>query len=56
MSTAITARSASFWSDLATVAKRAIRASLREPETLIPGIIIPLFFFVVNIGQLGDAS
>jgi ABC-2 type transport system permease protein len=56
MSSEIVARSASFWSDLATVAKRAMRASLREPETLIPGIIIPLFFFVVNIGQLGDAS
>ena len=52
----ITARSANFFEDLATVAKRAIRLALREPESLIPGIIVPLFFFIVNVGALSDVS
>ena len=38
--------------DIATVARRAVRSLLREPEFLYPALIIPLFFFVVNIGAL----
>jgi len=56
ISTAINARSASFLSDLLTVSKRAIRLALREPEAIIPGILIPLFFFIVNVGALSDVS
>jgi len=54
--TRIIASSASFFKDLRTVAKRAIRLASREPETLIPAIVIPLFFFVVNVGALSDIS
>lgn len=54
--THITASSASFLKDLITVAKRAIRLASREPETIIPAIIIPLFFFIVNVGALSDIS
>jgi ABC-2 type transport system permease protein len=54
--THLTASSGSFSHDLVTVARRAIKGALREPETLIPGILIPLFFFMVNVGALGDAS
>ncbi len=30
---------------------RAIRESLRTPDSLIPTMLIPLFFLVVNVGQ-----
>ncbi len=52
----IHARSASFFKDLISIAGRAIRGTLREPETFIPAIIIPLFFYVVNVGALGKIS
>lgn len=32
---------------------RAIRETLRTPETLFPTVFIPLFFLVVNVGQAG---
>ncbi len=32
---------------------RSIREMLRTPEALIPTIFIPLFFLVVNVGQVG---
>jgi ABC-2 type transport system permease protein len=35
-----------------SVAGRALRALPRQPESVIPGIIIPAFFFIVNIGAL----
>ncbi|MGI8476294.1 MAG: ABC transporter permease [Thermomicrobiales bacterium] len=48
------ARSSSFFADLWSVAIRALRALPREPEVIIPSLIIPLFFFAVNIGTLKD--
>lgn len=50
----IRARRASFLADLWSVAIRAIRALPREPEAVLPALIIPLFFFSVNIGTLQD--
>ena len=38
--------------DIATVARRAVRSLWREPEFLVPALIIPVFFFVVNTGAL----
>jgi len=32
---------------------RAVREALRTPESLIPTLLIPLFFLVVNVGQAG---
>jgi ABC-2 type transport system permease protein len=40
--------------DLATVARRAVRSVFREPEFFLPALIVPVFFFVVNIGALQD--
>ena len=53
---AIRARPSGFVSDLASVAGRAVRAVPREPAELIPALMIPLFFFVVNVGALQDFS
>ena len=52
--TAIRARKSSFLADLWSVAIRAIRALPREPEMVIPALVIPIFFFAVNIGSLED--
>ena len=52
----IGARPAGFLRDLLSVAGRALRAIPREPEALIPALIVPLFFFVVNVGSLADIS
>lgn len=49
-------RPAGFARDLATVAGRALRAIPREPEGFVPALIIPVFFFVVNVGALSDVS
>jgi ABC-2 type transport system permease protein len=38
--------------DLGSVARRALRLTVREPEAVLPALIIPLFFFVVNVGAL----
>jgi len=48
------ARKSSIFHDLRTVAKRACRSVFREPEFFIPALIVPVFFFVVNIGALQD--
>ncbi|MDP9364415.1 MAG: ABC transporter permease [Chloroflexota bacterium] len=48
----IRARKSSFFADLWSVAIRALRALPREPEMVIPSLIIPVFFFAVNIGSL----
>lgn len=52
----IHAKPAGFFRDLMTVAGRALRAIPREPEAVIPAIIIPLFFFIVNVGALSNIS
>lgn len=52
----INARPAGFWRDLLSVAGRALRAIPREPEALVPALIVPIFFFAVNVGALSDIS
>lgn len=52
----VRARPSGFFKDLITIAGRAIRAIPREPETLLPAVFIPAFFFVVNIGALQDLT
>ncbi|HWL37059.1 MAG TPA: ABC transporter permease [Frankiaceae bacterium] len=34
--------------------KRAVREGVRTPEATVPLLFIPVFFLVVNVGQLGD--
>lgn len=50
------ARRATVFHDLVTVASRACRSVFREPEFIIPALIVPVFFFVVNIGSLQDVA
>jgi ABC-2 type transport system permease protein len=50
------AKPAGFFKDLITVAGRALRAIPREPDSIVPALIIPLFFFIVNIGSQSDAA
>ena len=48
----IRAAKAGFVADVISVAGRAVRSIPREPESVIPALIVPLFFFIVNIGSL----
>ncbi len=50
------AQPSGFVGDLTSVARRALRSLLREPEALIPALTIPLFFYAVNIGALQDLA
>lgn len=52
MTTEIRAREAGFVHDMAAVASRALREIPREPEYIVPALIVPVFFFAVNIGAL----
>lgn len=52
----IRARPAGFWTDLKTVAQRALRAIPREIDYLVPAFVIPVFFFAVNVGALQEVS
>lgn len=53
---AIRARKAGFLADTLAIAMRAIRAIPREPEAIIPALVIPLFFFIVNVGALSNVA
>ena len=44
--------SAGFFEDLRSVSLRAIRLTWRDPEAFLPALVIPVFFFVVNVGAL----
>ena len=53
---AVRARRAGFVRDAATLAGRAVRAIPREPEAVIPALIVPIFFYVINIGALQNLA
>lgn len=46
------ARRAGWWHDTLTTARRAVRDTARDPEAVIPALIIATFFYAVNIGSL----
>ncbi|MFC9792842.1 ABC transporter permease [Streptomyces sp. NPDC127584] len=46
------ARRAGFAQDVLSVSIRALRSIPRDLETVVPALIVPVFFFVVNIGAL----
>ncbi len=50
------ARPAGFVSDCLSIAGRAVRAIPREPEVVVPALVIPVFFFVVNLGALENVA
>ncbi len=47
---------ARFVHDVLVVAGRALRGAAREPAAVIPALIIPIFFFAVNVGSLGGVA
>jgi ABC-2 type transport system permease protein len=52
----IRGRRAGFLSEVTAVAERALRSITRDPESVIPALIIPMFFFVINIGALQELA
>ena len=52
--TEIRARRAGFVKDLISVASRALRLTRRDPEAVVPVIVMGAFFYTVNIGALQD--
>ncbi len=46
------ARPAGFLADCRSIAGRAIRAVPREVEVVVPALVVPVFFFAINIGSL----
>ena len=52
----IRARRAGFFPEVLAVASRALRSIPRDPETVIPPLIFPMFFFAVTIGALQVAA
>ncbi|MHB8328177.1 MAG: ABC transporter permease [Acidimicrobiales bacterium] len=52
----VRARPAGFMTDVASVARRAIRQIPREPESVVPALIVPIFFFVMNVGALSKVT
>jgi ABC-2 type transport system permease protein len=51
-SPAIGAREGGFWHDLWAIAGRALRAIPREKESVIPALLIPVFWLLVSVGAL----
>ena len=52
----VQARHAGFHRDIMSVAGRALRSIPRDPEAVYPALVIPIFFFAVNIGALQDLA
>ena len=50
----VRARNAGFVADVASVAGRALRLIPRDPEGVLPPLIIGAFFYAINIGALQD--
>jgi len=52
----VRAKPSGFFKDMFTIAGRALRGIPREPESFVPALFIPAFFFIVNIGALQDLT
>ena len=52
----VKARRAGFFRDVISLGIRATRSLPRDPESLLPALIIPVFFFAVNVGALQDLT
>jgi ABC-2 type transport system permease protein len=52
LTTPIRARKSGFLADLTAVASRALKLIPRDVEGVVPALIIPVFFFIVNVGSL----
>ena len=56
IATQIQARKAGFINDVISVAIRALRGITRDPEAIYPALVIPVFFYAINIGALQDVA
>ena len=54
--TRVRARKAGFFRDVMHLGGRSMRSIPRDPETLYPALIIPVFFFAINVGALQDLT
>ncbi len=52
--TQVMARRAGFFRDVFSVGERAVRSVLRDTETTIPAILIPVFMYALIVGALQD--
>jgi ABC-2 type transport system permease protein len=54
--TTIRARKTGFLANLLAVASRALKLIPRDVEGVVPALIIPVFFFIVNVGSLQNLA
>jgi ABC-2 type transport system permease protein len=54
--TEIHARESGFLRDVRAVAGRALRQIPREPASVLPAIVVPAFFYTVNLGALENLA
>lgn len=54
--TRVTARPAGFLRDLGSVAIRSLRQTRREPASFVPALIVPVFFYVMNVAALSKVT
>jgi len=52
----VQARPAGFARDLRSVAGRALRQIPRDPESVIPAILVPAIFYIMNVGALSSVT
>lgn len=52
----IQGRDAGYLADMISVAIRALRSIPRDPEAVYPALLIPVFFFAINVGALQDMA
>ena len=52
--TVIQARKRGFAWDTSTVAQRALRSVIRDPEVTVPALVIPVFMYIMTVGALQD--
>ena len=52
----VRARPAGFLADCIGIATRSIRAVPREIEFVVPALVVPVFFYTINIGALGPLA
>ena len=48
----VSAKRAGFFRDVMSLGGRSLRSIPRDPESIIPALVFPVFFFAVNIGAL----
>ena len=52
--TNVVAKRAGFFRDMGSLGGRALRSVPRDMEVFVPALIIPVFFFAINVGMMQD--